>query len=131
MARSSIGSATRRSMATNAPSAATQTASAPSVCPEPQPSSATRTRAKVSAAAARVKAPPPAQSIRGRCGRRDSLSVRRAMTIVARPIGTLTKKIQRQERPWVSRPPMIGPAATAAPEVAPQMPKAVPRSRPW
>ena len=47
------------------------------------------------------------------------------------PIGRLTKKIQRQPTYVVSAPPTSGPIATAAPTVAPQMPKAVPRSRPW
>ena len=36
--------------------------------------------------------------------------------------GTLTKKIQRQDRPWVSRPPRIGPMAADAPATAPHMP---------
>ena len=43
----------------------------------------------------------------------------------------LTKKIQRQPTYVVSAPPTSGPIATAAPTVAPQIPKAVPRSRPW
>ena len=46
------------------------------------------------------------------------------------PIGTLTKKIQRQPAYSVRTPPTSGPIATASPIVAPQMPKAVPRSRP-
>ena len=47
------------------------------------------------------------------------------------PIGRLTKKIQRQPAYSVRTPPTSGPIATARPTVAPQMPKAVPRSRPW
>ena len=47
------------------------------------------------------------------------------------PIGMLTKKIQRQPTYVVSAPPTSGPIATAIPTVAPQIPKAVPRSRPW
>src|SRR5579862_2066040 len=47
------------------------------------------------------------------------------------PIGTLTKKIHRQPAYSVSTPPASGPIATARPIVAPQIPKAVPRSRPW
>src|SRR5207249_1239842 len=42
-----------------------------------------------------------------------------------------TKKIQRQDRYVVRTPPTSGPTATAAPVVAPQIPNAVPRSRPW
>src|SRR5438445_620901 len=41
-----------------------------------------------------------------------------------------TKKIQRQDSQVVSPPPTSGPIATAAPVVAPQIPNAVPRSRP-
>ena len=47
------------------------------------------------------------------------------------PIGTLMKKIDSQPMPSVSAPPTSGPMATAAPIVAPQIPNAVPRSRPW
>ena len=47
------------------------------------------------------------------------------------PIGTLTRKIHRQEMPVVSAPPTTGPIATAKPVMAPHTPKAVPRSRPW
>jgi hypothetical protein len=43
----------------------------------------------------------------------------------------LTKKIQRQPTYVVSAPPTNGPIATASPTVAPQIPNAVPRSRPW
>lgn len=51
--------------------------------------------------------------------------------IAAIPVGTLTKKIARQDSAWVSRPPASGPADTAAAEMAPQAPSATPRSRPW
>ena len=43
----------------------------------------------------------------------------------------LTKKIQRQPTYVVNAPPTSGPIATAIPTVAPQIPNAVPRSRPW
>ena len=46
------------------------------------------------------------------------------------PIGALTKKIHRQDRPEVSTPPSSGPMATARPVTAPQAPNAMPRSRP-
>ena len=42
----------------------------------------------------------------------------------------LTKKIQRQLRPLVRTPPSTGPIATATPVVAPNAPKATPRSLP-
>ena len=41
------------------------------------------------------------------------------------------KKIDSQPMLSVSAPPTSGPMATAAPIVAPQIPTAVPRSRPW
>ena len=63
-----------------------------------------------------------------------SLDSRRRATdpaTAATPIGMLTRKIQRHESHDVSIPPTSGPIATAAPTVAPQIPNAVPRSRPW
>ncbi len=53
-----------------------------------------------------------------------------ANAIATTEIGRLTKKIQRHERLSVSNPPRIGPAAAAAPLIAPQTPNASPRSRP-
>ena len=53
------------------------------------------------------------------------------MKMATTPMGTLTKKIQRQPMPLVMAPPTSGPTATAPPVTAPKMPKAVPRSRPW
>ncbi len=120
----------RRSIATNSASAASASARQPSVCAEPQPTASARTSAKVATAAATVKAAPPAQSIRRPGAGRLSLSVRRAITTAATAIGTLTKKTQRHDSASVSSPPTIGPAAAAAPLVAPQMPKAVPSAGP-
>jgi hypothetical protein len=96
-----------------------------SVAADVQPCSLARTRPNVAAAEAMVKAAPPPQSMRGRSARRVSASERRATKIVTRPMGTLTKNTQRHERVWVSRPPTIGPAAAAAPLVAPQIPNGV------
>jgi len=42
----------------------------------------------------------------------------------------LIPKAQRQEKAVVSQPPSSGPRAAVPPIVAPQMPKAIPRSRP-
>ena len=52
------------------------------------------------------------------------------MTSTARPIGRLTKKIQRQLSASVSAPPSTGPTATATPTVEPQNAIAVPRACP-
>ena len=60
--------------------------------------------------------------------RSDSGTRATVMAAVSRPIGTFTRKIHSQPSPSVSTPPTSGPTATAKPVVAPQMPKAVPRS---
>ena len=78
-----------------------------------------------------VSAAVPSQSTRPGCGLFDSSTRISVRTIAAIPIGMLTKKIQRQPAHSVRTPPTSGPIATAAPVVAPQMPNAVPRSRPW
>src|SRR5215212_6716737 len=54
-----------------------------------------------------------------------------ASRIAPTPTGTLTKKTHSQPHDSVMTPPSSGPTATDAPTVAPQMPNAVPRSRPW
>ncbi len=51
-------------------------------------------------------------------------------TTAAIPIGTLMKNTHSQPRCSVMAPPTSGPMATAPPSVAPQMPIALPRSRP-
>jgi hypothetical protein len=61
----------------------------------------------------------------------DSSTFASVTKTAAMPIGTFTKKIHSQPSPSVSAPPTSGPIATAAPTVAPQMPNAVARSRPW
>ena len=52
------------------------------------------------------------------------------MTTATTLTGRLTRKIHRQPKCVVSSPPMIGPAAAAAPFTAPHVPNAIPRSRP-
>ncbi len=83
----------------------------------------------------RLKTPPvnitsPNGSMLPSSGSLDSRSRKTEITTAATPIGMLTRKIQRHESHDVSTPPASGPMATAAPVVAPQMPNAVPRSRP-
>ena len=70
----------------------------------------------------------PGQSGRRAPGARDSATRVRVTNSAAIPIGTLTKKIQRHERPLVSAPPSTGPTATATPVIAPNTPNATPRS---
>lgn len=69
-------------------------------------------------------------SRRAPCGSRDSSTFDAVSASATTPIGTLTRKIQRQLSPSVSAPPTIGPIDTAAPVTAPQTPNATPRSRP-
>ena len=61
----------------------------------------------------------PAQSTPLALGSRDSDTRVIVSTVASAPIGTLTKKIQRQPSPEVSPPPTSGPIATAAPSTAP------------
>ena len=96
----------------------------------PQPKSLPRTSAKTSRKRLTENVTKPTQSI-WRDRRSSDLAIwvnvmRTAMT----PMGTFTKKIQRQPMPLVIAPPMSGPMATAPPITAPYTPKAVPRSRP-
>ena len=53
---------------------------------------------------------------------------RRVNTMAARPIGTLTQKIERQPRCSVSTPPTTGPMANEMPNTEPQRPIAFARS---
>ena len=73
----------------------------------------------------------PGGSRRACSGSFDSCSFAEPRMTAPTPIGMLTRKIQRHDSQEVSMPPASGPTATAAPIVAPQMPNAVPRSRPW
>ena len=50
------------------------------------------------------------------------------LTSVTSTIGTLTRKIEPNQKCSRSAPPTMGPKATAMPEVAPQMPSAFWRS---
>ena len=57
----------------------------------------------------------PIQSMRRLLGSLDSWILVRVTTIATTPMGTLTKKIQRQPIPLVMAPPTSGPTATAPP----------------
>ena len=72
----------------------------------------------------------PTQSGRRACGALDSWTRVALMNSAKSPIGRLTKKIHRHDRPLVSAPPSSGPMATATPVMAPKMPNATPRSLP-
>ncbi len=78
-----------------------------------------------------MKVSTPGTSMPPCAGSRDSSTFISVIASAAAPIGTLTRKIQRQPIHSVIRPPTSGPIATAPPVVAPQIPKAVPRSLPW
>src|ERR1700759_3639110 len=72
----------------------------------------------------------PGRSMGRGGGSFDSVTTRRVSATATTLTGRLTRKIQRQPKLAVSRPPMIGPTADAAPATADQAPKAIPRSRP-
>ena len=60
----------------------------------------------------------------------SSLGMRKWPPItVTTTMGTLTRKIDPYQKCSSSAPPVMGPKATAMPEVAPQMPSAFCRSR--
>ena len=76
---------------------------------------------------AAVAIPTPAQSSRCRRSRSTCGMNRYAATSTPMPIGRLMKKIHRQSRTVMRRPPSVGPRTVASPATAPQMPSAVPR----
>ena len=96
----------------------------------PQSSALPRMSAKTMRNSAAEKVTVPAQSTAPPCGSRDSATRACVSATAAMPIGRLTKKIASQPMASTSTPPTSGPTATAAPIVAPQIPIAVPRSRP-
>ena len=94
----------------------------------PQPSSLPRISAKMRQKRPALKVTSPGQSMRAVGSRSDPGTRMSVSAAVSSPIGTFTRKIHSQPNPSVSAPPTSGPTATAKPVVAPQMPKAVPRS---
>ena len=112
-----------------ASSSTTAAISGPSTWNEPQPSAWLRISPNTRPASARLKLTKPGTSGRAAPGSRDSSTRRSVITSAAIPIGTLTKKIQRQLRPLVMAPPSTGPTATAIPVTAPNAANATPRSR--
>ncbi len=85
----------------------------------PQPSALPRIRASTSVNSETEKVATPIQSTLWPVGSRDSCTLARVSATATTPIGTLTKKIQRQPTPVVRAPPMSGPTATAPPSTAP------------
>ena len=116
---------------TNSPSNTADPANSDTIVVLPQPSVSPRISANTSKNSAEVNVVVPIQSIRFPAGSRDSRTRAIVSAAAPTPIGTLMKKIDCQPKESVSAPPKSGPIATAAPVVAPQMPNAVPRSRPW
>ena len=97
----------------------------------PQPSALPRMIASTNRNSDEVKVTVPIQSIRLPCGSRDSSTLAIVSNTAAAPMGTLMKKIEDQPKASVRTPPSSGPTAAAEAIVAPQIPNAVPRSRPW
>ena len=128
---SNIGRSCRNSTRPKTTSATTDPTSSPTTRPLDQPQSLPRKRPRTNAKSPTDKVICPGMSSPPCPSSRDSRSIRAPKNRQAAPIGKLTKKIHRQPAHSVSAPPTSGPIATAAPMVAPQIPKAVPRSRPW
>ena len=129
--RSNIGDSCRSSTVPKATSRAAPAAKRPMTRPLDQPQSLPRKSPSTSANRPAVSVTSPPRSSPRRPSSRVSCNSRNPPATQATPIGMLTKKIQRQPTYVVSAPPTRGPIATAIPIVAPQIPKAVPRSRPW
>ncbi len=83
------------------------------------------------AAAPAVKASTPARSNRPPAGLWSAPNAAMVRTIAATLTGRLTKKIHRQDKVSVIRPPRTGPTAAEPPATAPHTPNAAPRARPW
>jgi hypothetical protein len=115
------------SIAAKATKSTPPAANAATTVPLDQPSGLPRIRAKTRANNAPLNVAAPSQSGRAR---RRRVSATRATSTHSAATGAFTKNTQRQLTPEVSAPPISGPTATEAPAVAPQIPSAVPRSRP-
>ena len=131
VSKSNIGSFWRSSAKTKAMRSTADPTSDQTTTLEVQPSAVERIIAKTSAAKPPEKVTKPSQSGLVAAGLLDSSTLRRVTMSASTPIGTFTKKIQRQPMPLVMRPPRTGPTATATPVTEPKTPKATPRSRPW
>src|SRR5580704_15165952 len=128
--RSNIGALLRRSTAKNTANSTTLAIRQPSTRPLPHPFRLDSIRPNTRAPSATVNVTKAGISRRAPYGSRDSSTFDIVSANAMTPIGTLTRKIQRQLNPSVSAPPTTGPIDTAAPVTAPQTPNATPRSRP-
>src|ERR671930_2441871 len=128
--RSSIGVRWRRSITTNAASRTAAAAKHATTVVAPQPSDVERMSPTTSADKAALNVASPGQSGRRAAGSNDSSTDASVTASAARPIGTLTKKIQRQSRAAMMTPPSTGPIASATPVTPPNTPNATPRSGP-
>ena len=121
----SIGAGARSSQTTKAATRAAPPVSAPRTVALVQPSALARTRPYTT-----PNRPAPASaSPGGRAdgGAGDSFSRRAASGTSTSPIGTLSQKIQCQEMPSTTAPPITGPRATPSPLMPDQAPIARPR----
>ena len=102
----------------------------PRICPLVQPALLPRSSPKTIRKSDAASVARPGTSVWRAFGSCDSRTLVTAIQAEATPIGTFTKKIQRQPRESVRIPPSNGPAATASPMVEPQIAIALPRARP-
>ena len=125
-----MGSAVRRSTATNAAAATSVPAIRPRITGSvqaylPPPQVANRTRQVVATASSTM----PPMSRRGRPLCRGSLRNRTAPASASSPSGMLIQKTQRQPGPSVKKPPSSGPATEDTANTPPMTPMYLPRSR--
>src|ERR1017187_10494751 len=107
--RSNIGLGVRYSITPKSPSRTPPAINDPATCADPQPTSVLRISPNTSATKAALKLTKPAISSGAACASCDSGTRRAVISSATAPTGMLTKKIQRQERPLVIRPPSTGP----------------------
>ncbi len=126
-----MGFAPRVSATRKAASATAAAPSGTSVRAAVQPCSPPSISPYVSPPAASVNVAMPIQSSLAPPGRRDSSTPRTVSQPAISVMGRFTRKMARQCRCSVSRPPSTGATAAAAPFTPPHTPNAMPRRRPW
>jgi hypothetical protein len=125
--RSISGSRRRRSMKTPAISDTAATAMVRIRAGDVQPHSEPNDRPSDRLARPRPNATAPGRSNRLERAPPAKLNTRLAINSPMRPRGTFTKKIQRQPRLSVMRPPRVGPAVTPSETISAFRPRAWPR----
>ena len=128
IATGSIGLVTRSSHHTNSASSTAALAKPATVRPSSQPHSGASMIENTSVEIAAIESTTPAPSRRGASCSFDSGTTNQAAITTTATTGTFTKNTEPHQKCSSSQPPVIGPAATAMPLTALQMPIALARS---